>query len=149
MTNLVNLLDHVISLTEAAADLLVKEWEREGGPRGQGDKADVDREIEVFLRSGLLRLLDADFWGEETSQYLTRNPYCWVVDPHDGTADFCGACKAAPSQWRLFITTFQCLVLSALRLARIAGVTALLGRKDYPICCAMVIRCKWICPWVS
>ena len=31
MTNLVNLLDHVISLTEAAADLLVKEWEREGG----------------------------------------------------------------------------------------------------------------------
>jgi len=88
MTNLVNLLDHVISLTEAAADLLVKEWEREGGPRGQGDKADVDRDIEVFLRSGLLRLLDADFWGEETSQYLTRNPYCWVVDPHDGTADF-------------------------------------------------------------
>lgn len=51
MTNLVNLLDHVISLTEAAADLLVKEWEREGGARGQGDKADVDRSSSSIAHS--------------------------------------------------------------------------------------------------
>jgi hypothetical protein len=54
ITNLLALLEHVINLTQAAADLLVSEWEREGGRRGECEKADVDSEIEVFLRAGLL-----------------------------------------------------------------------------------------------
>ncbi|UUY10649.1 hypothetical protein LRS11_18065 [Pseudomonas sp. J452] len=29
-----------------------------------------------------------DFLGEETGRKLSGHSYCWVVDPHDGTADF-------------------------------------------------------------
>lgn len=83
-----SLLPRVIALAEAMGDLLVQEWNREGGPRGAGDKAAIDDEIEAHLRRELLTLLDVDFWGEETGCYLTGNPYCWVVDPHDGTSDF-------------------------------------------------------------
>lgn len=73
---------------EAAGELLVREWEREGGPRGGGDKAAVDEEIERLLYEQLIGLLDVDFWGEETCQRLTGQRFCWVVDPHDGTRDF-------------------------------------------------------------
>ncbi|CEG54679.1 DraG protein [Stutzerimonas xanthomarina] len=83
-----SLLNAVIELVEDAGDRLIREWEREGGPRGHGDKAEIDNEIEVFLRQGLLSLHEADFWGEETGQALTGDRYCWVVDPHDGTRDF-------------------------------------------------------------
>lgn len=61
---------------------------RPDGPRGQGDKAEIDAEIEVILRSEMLKLLNCDFWGEETGIHLTRHEYCWVVDPNDGTSDF-------------------------------------------------------------
>ncbi|MBN0941730.1 inositol monophosphatase, partial [Pseudomonas aeruginosa] len=63
---LTEILQDVISLAEAMGELLVQEWHREGGPRGTGDKAEIDHEIEVRLRQELLTLLDADFWGEET-----------------------------------------------------------------------------------
>lgn len=85
---LVTLLWRVIKVIEDAGERLIQEWEREGGPRGQGDKAEIDDEIEVFLRRELLSLFAADFWGEETGQSLTGDHYCWVVDPHDGTRDF-------------------------------------------------------------
>ena len=68
--------------------LLSAEWARPGGPRGSGDKADVDAEIEVVLRKKLLELLNCDFWGEETGTHLRGHKYCWVVDPNDGTSDF-------------------------------------------------------------
>lgn len=87
-TPLTEILPEIISLAEAMGELLIQEWQREGGPRGAGDKADIDHEIEVRLRKELLALLDADFWGEETGSRLTGHPYCWVVDPHDGTSDF-------------------------------------------------------------
>ncbi|WP_374442692.1 inositol monophosphatase family protein [Pseudomonas panipatensis] len=85
---LTEILQDVISLAKSMGELLVQEWHRDGGPRGAGDKAEIDHEIEVRLRQELLALLDADFWGEETGSRLTGHPYCWVVDPHDGTSDF-------------------------------------------------------------
>ncbi|HBO6306279.1 MULTISPECIES: inositol monophosphatase family protein [Pseudomonadaceae] len=71
-----------------AGKLLAAEWDLPGGPRGYGDKAEVDAEIEVVLRRGLLDLLPCDFWGEETGTSLAGHEYCWVVDPNDGTSDF-------------------------------------------------------------
>ena len=40
------LLAQVIQLVEDAGRLLIAEWQRPEGPRGSGDKADVDVEIE-------------------------------------------------------------------------------------------------------
>lgn len=82
------LLRQVIERVEAASALLVAEWHLPTGPRGSGDKAEVDREIESCLRRDLLALLNCDFWGEETGHTLTGAEYCWVVDPNDGTSDF-------------------------------------------------------------
>lgn len=61
-----SLLAQVVQLVEDAGLLLITEWQRPEGPRGSGDKADVDVEIESLLRPRLLQLLDCDFWGEET-----------------------------------------------------------------------------------
>lgn len=85
---LFELLEQVISLATEMGNLLIYEWEREDGPRGSGSTANIDTEIEEYLRTHLLSLLDGDYWGEETGSHLTGNPYCWVVDPHDGTSDF-------------------------------------------------------------
>lgn len=86
--HLSQLLPQVITLVQRAGELLAAEWQRAGGPRGQGDKADIDLEIERFLRPQLLTLLAADFWGEETGHSLSGQSLCWVIDPNDGTADF-------------------------------------------------------------
>ncbi|WIV24058.1 inositol monophosphatase family protein [Pseudomonas sp. M2(2023)] len=81
-------LAQVIESVITAGRILAAEWQRPDGPRGAGDKADVDIEIEQVLRADLLGLLDCDFWGEETESRLAGAKYCWVVDPNDGTADF-------------------------------------------------------------
>lgn len=83
-----HLLKPVTEIVLSSGKLLSAEWERPEGPRGQGDKAEVDAEIEFVLRTDLLALLDCDFWGEETGTNLTGHEYCWVVDPNDGTTDF-------------------------------------------------------------
>lgn len=82
------LLTPVIGKVLVAGKLLSAEWARPDGPRGHGDKAEVDVEIEEQLRHDLLEILDCDFWGEETGTRLTGHKYCWVVDPNDGTSDF-------------------------------------------------------------
>lgn len=82
------LLKQVIRTVESAGERLIKEWQRPDGPRGSGDKAEVDLEIESQLRPELLSLLSCDFWGEETGSKLTGADHCWVIDPNDGTADF-------------------------------------------------------------
>lgn len=82
------LLVDVIEQVLSAGKLLAAEWERPSGPRGDGDKAEIDVEIEVVLRRELLRLLNCDYWGEETGSRLTGHEFCWVVDPNDGTSDF-------------------------------------------------------------
>lgn len=70
----VELLTPVQDLVEQAGEMIVREWEREGGPRGAWDKAAIDEEVEWFLRDSLLALQDADFWGEESGQSMTGNP---------------------------------------------------------------------------
>lgn len=82
------LIRRVIDLALEAGTLIRTELQRPGGPRGCGDKADVDLEIELMLRHGLEQICSCDFVGEETGSHLTGNDYCWVVDPNDGTADF-------------------------------------------------------------
>jgi myo-inositol-1(or 4)-monophosphatase len=86
--NCLELLGPVIEKVMSAGSLLAAEWSLPGGPRGIGDKAEVDVEIEALLRRELIALLDCDFWGEETGSQLTGHEYCWVVDPNDGTSDF-------------------------------------------------------------
>ncbi len=93
--NLITLLDQVVVEVTVAGELLVSEWKRPGGVRGYDDKADVDVEIEQKLRESLLRLLDCDFWGEETGHVLNGHPYCWVIDPNDGTSDFLKGLKGS------------------------------------------------------
>ncbi|HCE6123139.1 inositol monophosphatase [Pseudomonas aeruginosa] len=78
----------VIQAVERAGHLLELDLNRPGGPRGSGDKAEVDAEIEELLRPLLLQILSCDWWGEETGYALTGHASCWVVDPNDGTSDF-------------------------------------------------------------
>ena len=82
------LLSLVIGLVLQAGQLLKRERNRVGGPRGAGYTADVDAEIEAWLRPKLLNLVNGDYLGEETGSEIEGNTYCWAVDPHDGTADF-------------------------------------------------------------
>lgn len=97
MTNqrLHHILHRVIEVVERAGALLAEECERPGGRRGSGDKAEIDVEIEVLLRTELLALIDCDWWGEETGHVLSGNPFCWVVDPNDGTSDFLKGLKGS------------------------------------------------------
>lgn len=89
------LLPQVIKVVERAGILLSQEYVRPGGRRGTGDTAEIDVEIEVFLRAELLRILNCDWWGEETGHVLTGDAWCWVVDPNDGTGDFLKGLKGS------------------------------------------------------
>ena len=83
------ILPSVTTAVSAAATMLCNEMQRPGGPRGRYDKAAIDTEIEEFLATELTGVLRVSFIGEETSPRLVRqSPYCWVVDPHDGTRAF-------------------------------------------------------------
>jgi len=93
--NLSELLAQVTEIVERAGVLLSEEWHRPEGPRGQGEKAMIDEEIEDILRHELLSLLRCDFWGEETGHLLTGHAWCWVVDPNDGTSDFLKGLKGS------------------------------------------------------
>jgi myo-inositol-1(or 4)-monophosphatase len=95
VVNLITLLEQVVNEVRLAGELLASEWERPAGPRGYGDKAAVDIEIEQQLRKSLLQLLDCDFWGEETGHALTNHAWRWVMDPNDGTADFLKGVKGS------------------------------------------------------
>ena len=86
MTVEVSLLSSVIDAIDEAAAMLVEESRRPTGPRGAGSKAAVDVEIERVLGDRLTALLPARFVGEETpTRPGDGSPYCWLVDPHDGT----------------------------------------------------------------
>ena len=60
------------------------------GPRGYGEKAPVDTEIEAFLRGELAKLTpDWSILGEELPFQGGADPsHCWVLDPQDGTSAF-------------------------------------------------------------
>lgn len=97
MTNklLKHILHQVTRSVERAGVLLAQECVRPGGRRGSGDKAVIDVEIEMRLRVELLGILDCDWWGEETGHVLSGHPFCWVVDPNDGTSDFLKGLKGS------------------------------------------------------
>jgi ADP-ribosyl-[dinitrogen reductase] hydrolase len=89
LAGLPGLLQPVIAMAEAAGRLLAAEFARPDGPRGAGSHADVDDDIEVMLREQLLVLLPARWLGEETGEQVGHGGgFCWLVDPHDGTAAF-------------------------------------------------------------
>ena len=79
----------VSSCIVAAGAMLAAEFARPTGPRGSGDKATIDTEIETYLRTALLDLWPARYVGEETGTGgdLTSRDV-WLVDPHDGTRAF-------------------------------------------------------------
>ena len=72
--------------------LLRAEFDRDGGPRGDGDHhADIDAEVELLIRERLLGAFPEDaFRGEETGYLQGGVPVirCWLVDPNDGTGAF-------------------------------------------------------------
>ena len=69
-----SLLTRVIQAVTRAGELLVAEWQRPEGPRGAGDKADVDVEIEALLRPCLLDLLDeVEFRQSSNGQYCCQD----------------------------------------------------------------------------
>ena len=83
------ILPRVISIVETAGARLAEEFSRPGGPRGADDKADIDVELELFLREALLALCPGRFVGEECGIIEAPDaPYCWLVDPQDGTRAF-------------------------------------------------------------
>jgi len=93
------LLPAVIAAAEDAGRRLAAEFARPQGPRGAGGHADVDDEIEAELRDRLLALMPARWRGEESGVLAgPGGPYCWLVDPHDGTRAFlAGALGSAVS----------------------------------------------------
>ena len=81
-----SLLPPIIDAVGEAATMLVAESRRPEGPRGGGHKAEIDTEIEYVLAERLTALLPACFVGEETPGTPgDGSPYCWLVDPQDGT----------------------------------------------------------------
>lgn len=76
-------------LVQEAGQRLIDEAERDGGPRGSGDKAEVDIEIERFLREAIReRYPDDGIIGEELGAEPGRSERSFLIDPHDGTRDF-------------------------------------------------------------
>ena len=83
------ILAQVIAIVQTAGGRLAAEFSLPGGPRGKDDKADIDVELELFLRDALLALCPGRFVGEECG--IIEAPgasYCWLVDPQDGTRAF-------------------------------------------------------------
>ncbi len=84
-------LSAAMDAARAAGAMLRAEFHRPGGPRGGGSHADVDVEVEHFLREALLPRFPWAWRGEETpfSPAPAGSPRrCWVVDPNDGTSPF-------------------------------------------------------------
>ncbi|NWL76142.1 inositol monophosphatase [Pseudomonas taiwanensis] len=86
--DLPNLLGYVISEVLDAGNLMLAEWARPKGPRRRKGKSVVDTEIEWQLRDALKEALECNFWGRATGYVLTGDPWCWVVNPNDGSNDF-------------------------------------------------------------
>lgn len=82
------LLDGVTDTVIAAGALLRAEFHRPGGPKGGGSKANVDTEVEEYLRRRLLALHPCGWHGEETPDEAAEGRDVWVVDPQDGTRAF-------------------------------------------------------------
>ena len=86
MPIVLSLLQPVIAAVTHAGKMLVEESRRPDGPRGAGDKAEVDVEIEEYLADALTAVMPCRLVGEETgARPGDGSSFCWLVDPHDGT----------------------------------------------------------------
>ena len=97
MTNSQNeskaLLNAAVETARAAGDILRKEFNRPGGPRGDksNNKADADERAEQLIYNRILAAFpDYGFIAEETHPLLEHSGFrrIWVVDPNDGTGSF-------------------------------------------------------------
>lgn len=86
-------LNAAVEAARAAGDLLLKEFNRPGGPRGRGGHCPADEAAEAIIREKLGgKFPDYGMVGEELSAQ-DRKPkdpqkHVWVVDPNDGTSAF-------------------------------------------------------------
>lgn len=82
-------LEVVRSAMQEAGQLLQKEAEREGGPRGSGTKAEIDAEIGALLCERIHAAFPQDtIVCEEGGGFVGSSDRAFHVDPHDGTRDF-------------------------------------------------------------
>lgn len=89
MSNLQFALETAIAAALAAGERLRTEFLQPGGPRGGGEKADIDEEVERDIRGRLIENFpDWSYRGEETGSSNLDSEYRWLVDPNDGTATF-------------------------------------------------------------
>ncbi len=82
-----------IEAAQAAGARLRAELHRPGGPRGTGEHAPIDEEVEAEeIRPRLLEAFpNWGYRGEETRPHLPpqdRAAHVWLVDPNDATAAF-------------------------------------------------------------
>jgi len=138
--NLAKLLDQVMVHVIQVGELLVAEWVRPEGPRGLGDKAEVDVEIEQQLRKPLLQLLNCDFWGEETGHVLTGHSWCWVIDPNDGTSDFLKGRKGSAISVGLLRDSVPVLGVVYAPVTEDRGPDCIAWADGCLTCCAMARR---------
>jgi ADP-ribosyl-[dinitrogen reductase] hydrolase len=87
-SSLVALLEPVVAAVREGGDMLKAEFHRPGGPRGHGEHALIDAEVENRLKRRLLAAMPCGWLGEETAGIATSDGDLWIVDPNDGTRDF-------------------------------------------------------------
>jgi fructose-1,6-bisphosphatase/inositol monophosphatase family enzyme len=87
-------IDLAVAIAREAGALLRNEFNRPGGPLGQGGHAEIDRPTEELIRRRLLEARPSDaFLGEETGAVEPKGMAAtslrrWIVDPNDGTSEF-------------------------------------------------------------
>ncbi len=83
-------LEVAVAAAREAGDILRADFHRPGGPRGERDKAEADREAENVIRARLTgAFADWGFLGEETGREVGKpGQPIWLVDPNDGTRDY-------------------------------------------------------------
>jgi len=86
-----------VDAARRAGALFRAELHQPSGPRGRGDKAPADTEVELQIRSALLAATPYGYVGEETGEPLEgADPsHRWIVDPDDGTAAFLKGLRGA------------------------------------------------------
>jgi ADP-ribosylglycohydrolase/fructose-1,6-bisphosphatase/inositol monophosphatase family enzyme len=79
----------VLEVARECGDMLLAEADRDGGPRGAGDKADIDDEMDEVIHKRLSDAFPNDtIISEEHGRKDGDSGRAFIVDPHDGTKDF-------------------------------------------------------------
>ncbi|MEL6182018.1 MAG: inositol monophosphatase family protein, partial [Myxococcota bacterium] len=86
-------LDVATHAAREAGQRLRDEFHRPGGPRGDGDKDPIDREVEMLIRMRIDRAFPEHGIFSEEAPEENRPPtdpegHTWLIDPNDGTSGF-------------------------------------------------------------